>query len=238
MDKKSISIGSEEGANLDFTDGRVFRTTNKSRLKCSNIAVHNALVNFKNFGTYSNKKRTGRPRKTTPRDDHLMRRIAVRLQMSSSKKIRLPLLARGTYIPARTVSKRLVSDFGLKSCKPAKKPRLAPAMKVKRLAFAKKYVTWTLFQWRRVLFSDESSIQQFNARKRHVRKPVGKRFGERYTVQTMKHPPCVMMWSSPGPGYRLTLTYQKLANLKIICAYGVTILLEYLFINNIINKNS
>ena len=45
-----------------------------------------------------------------------------------------------------------------------------------------------------MLFSDESSIQQFNPRKRHVWRPVGKRFDERYTVQTMKHPPSVMIW--------------------------------------------
>ena len=89
-----------------------------------------------------------------------------------------------------------------------------------------------------MLFSDESSIQQSTHASASSEAMFGGRFDERYTVQPMKHPPSVMIWSSPGPGYRLTLTYQKLADLKIICAYGVTILLEYLFINNIINKNS
>ena len=114
-------------------------------------------------------------------------------------------------------------------------------MKVKWLIFAKKHVTWTLAQLCLVLFSDESTIQQFNPRKHHVQRPVGKRLDEQYTVQTVKvwNTRLVsMIWSSPGPGYRLTLTYQKLEDLKIIFAYGVTILLEYLFINNIINKNS
>ena len=101
----------------------------KTQLKCSKTAVHNALVNVKNFGTYSDKKRFGRPQKTTPRDVHLMRRIAVRSPMNSSKKIRLPFLARGTYISASTVSRHLVSDFGLKSCKPAKKKQPYPCNK-------------------------------------------------------------------------------------------------------------
>ena len=35
---------------------------------------------------------------------------------------------------------------------------------------------------------------QFNPRKRHVRRPVGKRFDERYTVQTMENPPSAMVW--------------------------------------------
>ena len=66
--------------------------------------MHNALINFKDFGTYSDKKQSGRPRKTTPRDDHLMKRKTVRSPMSSSKKIRSALLiARGTDVSARIV---------------------------------------------------------------------------------------------------------------------------------------
>ena len=116
--------------------------------------------------------------------------------MSSSKKLCLALLATGTDVSSRNVSRRLLNDFDLKSCKPARKPRLAPAMKVKRLAFTKTYVTWSLAQWSRVLFSDESSIQQFNPHKCQVWRPVGKHFDKRYTVQTMKHPPSVMIWGA------------------------------------------
>ena len=109
-----------------------------SCLKCSKTAVHTALVNFRNSGEYSDKKRSGRLRKTTPGDGHLIRRIAARSPMSSSKKICSTLLATGTDVSSRTVSRRLLNDFDLKSCKPARKPHLTPAMKVKRLAFAKK----------------------------------------------------------------------------------------------------
>ena len=38
-------------------------------------------------------------------------------------------------------------------------------------------------------FLDESTLQQFLVRKRHVRRPVGQRFNEKYTLSTMKHPP-------------------------------------------------
>ena len=89
-----------------------------------------------------------------------------------------------------------MNDFGLKSCKPAKKPRLTPTMKLKRLAFAKKHVSWTVQQWEKVLFSDESTLQQFNSRKLFIRRPSGQRFNEKFTVQTMKHPPSVMIWGA------------------------------------------
>ena len=112
-------------------------------MKKSKIAVHNAMAKFRNTGTYTTAKKSGKPRKTTPRDDHAIRRIAVRSPMSSASKIRSSLLAKGTDISRRTVSRRLVDDFDLK----AHKPRLTQAMKSKRLAFAKKHVKWTIQQW-------------------------------------------------------------------------------------------
>ena len=62
-------------------------------------------------------------------------------------------------------------------------------MKAKRLAFAKKHRDWTIHQWSKNLFSDESNFQQFVVRKRYVRRSPGKRYDDKYTVSTMKHPP-------------------------------------------------
>ena len=80
---------------------------------------------------------------------------------SSPQAVRSVLLAKGVDISQRTASRRLVIDFGLKARKPAKKPRLTPAMKAKRLGFAKKHAKWTIQQWQQVFFSDESTVQQF-----------------------------------------------------------------------------
>ena len=43
------------------------------------------------------------------------------------------------------------------------------------------------------MFSDESTLQQFIVRKRHVRRPRGTRFNEKYTISMMKHPPSQMI---------------------------------------------
>ena len=164
------------------------------RIKRSKNAVHNAVVKFKKTGTYSDAKRSGRPRKTTSTDDHIIWRTAIRSPMSFASKIRSVLLAKGADISRRTVNRRQVIDFGLKARKRAKKPRLRPAMKAKRLGFAKKHAKLTIQQWQQVFFSDESTVQQFTTRKRYVHRPTGKRFDKRYTTQTMKHPPSVMIW--------------------------------------------
>ena len=72
--------------------------------------------------------------------------------MSSASKIRCVMLAKGVDISRRTVSRRLVIDFGLKARKSAKKPRLTPSMKANRLGFAKKHAKWTIQQWQQVFF--------------------------------------------------------------------------------------
>ena len=40
--------------------------------------------------------------------------------------------------------------------------------------------------WGKILFSDESTFPQFVVRHNHVRRPVGKRFDQKYTAATMK----------------------------------------------------
>ena len=39
------------------------------------------------------------------------------------------------------------------------------------------------------MFSDESTFQQFVVQKGRVRRPKEKRFEEKYTMPTVKHPP-------------------------------------------------
>ena len=95
-----------------------------------------------------------------------------------------------------TVSRSLSKEFNMKSYKPAEKSTLTAAMKAKRLQFANNHQHWTAEQWGKVIFSNESTFQQFVVRKRHFCRPTGKRFDERYTIPTVKHPPSQMVWGA------------------------------------------
>ena len=119
--------------------------------KCSKTAVHNALAKFKNSGSYSDNKRSGRPRKTTARDDRLIRRVAVRSPRSSSKKMRSALLAHGTDVSSKTVKRRLTKDFGLKAFKPAKKKPPNSSNEIEEIKFCEE--TYQLVK-RRVVKGD------------------------------------------------------------------------------------
>ena len=70
-----------------------------------------------------------------------------------------------TVVSTKTIQRRLSLEFGLKSCKLARNPRLTEAMKKKRLNFAKRHADWNTEIWKRVLLSDKSSVSQFSFRK-------------------------------------------------------------------------
>ena len=123
-----------------------------------------------------------------------MRRMVVRSPISSCKKIRAQMRSTGLELSASTVSRRLSEEFDLHSRKPAREPRLSPVVKRTRMNFAKRHRDETIQDWNKDLFSDESTIQEF--RKRHVRRTVGKRFNQRYTVATMEHSPSQMIWGA------------------------------------------
>ena len=114
-----------------------------AQMGCSKTAVHQANAKYQQDGSNTDKKRTGRPRVITAREDSVMMRKFVRSPTSSIKKIRAELLRRGRRISHMTVSTRLSKQFNMKSYKPAKKPRLTAAMKAKRLQFANNHQHWT-----------------------------------------------------------------------------------------------
>ena len=127
---KKTSILAEKRAqiNLLSEEGHSERQIS-IRLGVSKTAVHQALAKFQKCAICMDRKRSGRPLKTSSRDEHIIKKIAVRSPLSSSKKIRKELLQTGVNISRSTVLRRLNTKFGLKACKPAQKPRLTPLMK-------------------------------------------------------------------------------------------------------------
>ena len=84
----------------------LFERQISAQMGCSKTAVHQAIAKYQQDGSYTDKKKTGRLRVTTAREDNVMKRIVVRPPTSSIKKIRAELLRRGRRISHMTVSRR------------------------------------------------------------------------------------------------------------------------------------
>ena len=88
-----------------------------AQMRYSKAAMHQGIAKFQQDRSHTKKKKTGRPRITTAREDHIMRRIVMRSPTSSMKKIKTNLLRRSRQVSGMFVFKRLSKQFNLKSYK-------------------------------------------------------------------------------------------------------------------------
>lgn len=94
---------------------------------------------------------------------------------------------RGLQASSKTVQRRLIA-VGLNGRIPVKKPLIRKKNLKARLEFAKRHLDWTVDDWKKVLFSDESKFELFGSNGlKYIRRPVGKRFDPKYQLPTVKH---------------------------------------------------
>src|SRR5690242_19253804 len=90
-------------------------------------------------------------------------------------------------ITFKTVEKMLKRS-GLKACVKVKKPFLSQRHRKLRLRFAKRYQNWTVDDWRRVVFSDETKVNRIGSDGRKwVWKKPGSQLNYNHVLPTIKH---------------------------------------------------
>ena len=166
-----------------------------SRLHISQSVVSKALIRIRDMGSFLSRPKCGRPRVTTRRDDAAIRRAAIAHPLSSASDIAAGLPVESP-VSLRTIRRRLSNEMGLKSYRPATKPRLSEKNIRDRITFCRKYAHWTSEQWNHVLFTDEASIKQFQIHHGRVRRPPNQRYNQRFTVPCVKHSQSLMVWGS------------------------------------------
>ena len=100
------------------------------------------------------------------------------------------------HLATRSIQNICHKTLALPSRKMAKKPVLTEQMKEKRMTFCHQYGHWTVDDWKKVMFSDESHFELNTFRRGLCWRPVGpNRFDVRFTRKTVKHPAKVMAWA-------------------------------------------
>ena len=128
----------------------------------------------------------GRKRQTSKSMDRLMVRTVRQEPLLSASQVKSRV---GATVSTRTVRRRL-REMGCRSVKPRKVHKLTAAMMKKRLNFALAHANWSVADWRRVIFRDESTFEcQMASRKRVWHPPKS----PPPVRQTVKHPTKVMV---------------------------------------------
>lgn len=183
------------------------------RFNINKSGICRLIKKFVSTGSVETIHSGGRPRKTSAHEDQMIIREIKKDPFVSSQNIANKL---DLNITARTVRDRALKA-GMRSRKVAKKPFISPKNRKARIEFAKTHLHWSVEEWRKILFSDESkfNLKGSDSKKISVRRPVNKRLDPRYCKGTVKHGGGnVMVWgcfslNGVGPRYEISETMDR-----------------------------
>lgn len=144
--------------------------------------------------TLERKPGSGRPRKTTPAQDRKILLDVKRCSKLTGEDIRK--LGAIEDISEKTVRRRITESGEFGSYWQVHKPYINKKNREIRVKWAKEHLNWTVDQWRKVLWSDESPfVLRF-----HQRRRIWRRHHDRYNVDglmaTVKHDVKIMVWGA------------------------------------------
>ncbi len=105
----------------------------------------------------SGRKKCGRKRCTTNRENRSLMRIVKQNRFKNLGELHKEWTETGVKA-SRATTHRRVKEFGYSCCIPLVKPLLNHRQRQRRLTWAKEKKNWTVAQWSKVLFSDESKF--------------------------------------------------------------------------------
>lgn len=180
----------------------ILRSTGKTQREIARIVgvsktgVVTTLNRIEQTESYIDKKRSGRPKKLTKRDERALVMLSTRDRFKTAPDLQAEINKAVANPVSVTTVKSVLKKHGLSGRIAVKKPLLRAVNKRKRLKFAQKYKHWTVEQWKSVLWTDESKFEIFgNKRRQYVRRRVGERYDPKCITPTVKHGGgSVMVW--------------------------------------------
>ena len=154
---------------------------------------------IKNGADTERKGGSGRKSKTSPREDRFLVRRAKVERPPEEDCPRTKDLAEelkehsGTVICGRTVRRRLHAA-GLKKTVKTRKPFINSRNQAIRLKFAREHLNWTVEDWKKVLWTDESPYVLRCMLRQFVWRTPGEKFTRRCMQGTVKHQKKINVW--------------------------------------------
>ena len=182
------------------------------RMKTSRWTVSHWVNVFNTTGDVQDKKSTGRPRKTSHKQDKEIEKMVLNYKEANTQNIARELTSLGLNISSRTVHRRL-TERGFRYSYPTQKPALTKKQKSSRLSFAKQNGSRN---WNNVIYTDETSVSLGPRTKK-----IWKRRGEKVYTRRKSHYEKVHVWGSfsrKGFG-KIVLFTENLTGKKMIEIY-------------------
>ncbi len=95
-------------------------------------------------------QKCGRKKKTSKITDRFIQREILKNPFKSPYQLANELTEAGSPVSHMTIRRRL-KEYGYRSCRPAKKPRLTKSMRQISLSWAREHSSWTVDDWSKVI---------------------------------------------------------------------------------------
>jgi transposase len=116
----------------------------------------------KESGSFKDKSRSGRPSKLSERDRRMVVGVLRKSPNKTAEAVRKEVLSSHNIKVCRKTIARVLKESGYVSRVKKKKPFLTSSHKKARLKWAKSHATWTVDEWRNVIWSDETAFMLVN----------------------------------------------------------------------------
>lgn len=137
---------------------------NRYGIEVTRQTVGNIVNRKLSRGTTDRKPGSGRPRKTTQRDDMVLRRLVLKNRKQTFGQLKTEFEeSTKKSISIRTTGRRL-AEYNISNEKCAKKPTISKQNRKKRLKWARDHKSRGIDFWRKIIWSDESRFCMFSDR--------------------------------------------------------------------------
>jgi len=164
---------------------------------CGPSAVSACIRRYKTTGSTDTKPRSGRPRLfTTPNCNQLKRLVTKKNnRRKCTREVQALWKEKSGQDASTPTIRRTLHIIGLNNCAARRKPFISPENMVKRLAWAQEHAHWTVQDWKKVLWTDESTFSQFQqSRTSRVWREPSEEWLPACVSATVKHSPSRMFW--------------------------------------------
>ena len=141
------------------------------QLKISRRCIRQTIRKFDKYGTVATRPGAGRPNKTTNRQTRLIKLEQIRdVTNSLTDLVRYVNTNMSLSISTSTIT-CILRQYNTTSCIAPRKPRITPRHRRARIDWCNEHLSWSVPDWSKVIFSDESNYEVLNRRNRiHFRR--------------------------------------------------------------------
>jgi hypothetical protein len=154
----------------------------------SDMTVKRVLEKEKKGESHEHKHRSGRPRMTTVAEDRALKIRSLKDRKLTAVDLRPTVITKYNRHASVWTIRRRLCEVDLHGRVAAKKPLLTFHHRLRRLRWAQKYRDWTVDDWRKIIFSDESPFTIYRqCGKVYVRRRTNERYLPQCLTSTVKH---------------------------------------------------